>query len=82
MTESKVNRTFGELLVSILLASVAAFLAAIVGFVSGVFLGGLLPGEASESGLFFGPLGALCFGVAAVIVVFRFAIHYGDPPQR
>jgi len=72
-----------ELLIPILLAAVPAALMAIAGFVFGIFLcSWLFTGEATESALIVGPATGLLFGVATFFAVFRWIIHYGDPPSR
>ena len=73
----------GELLIPILLATVPAALMAIAGFVFGIFLcSWFFTGEATESALIVGPATGLLFGVATFVAVFRWVIHYGDPPSR
>jgi hypothetical protein len=76
---TKLKATFGEALIAIVVVSVVALLSAVVGFVAGVALGSLFPGEASESALIFAPLGAVIFGTMAFVVVYRWFVHYGDP---
>jgi hypothetical protein len=82
MATSKVAPTIGELFFAIVLASIAAVLAGISGFVLGIFLcGRFLSGEATESALVVGPTAALLFGSAAFALVFRWIVHYGDPTK-
>ena len=74
--------TIGENVFATLLAGVAAAIAAVVGFVGGIFLcGWLFTGEATESALIVGPALALVMAVAAFVIVFRKIITYGDPPS-
>ena len=82
MAKNNDSAGIGALLIPILLASVAAVLMAVAGFVFGIFLcGRLLTGELTEWGLIVGPASALLFGVTTFVVVFRGFIHYGDPPS-
>jgi hypothetical protein len=83
MATSKVEPTSGELFFAIVLASIAAVLAGIAGFVLGIVLcGRFLSGEATEWGLVFGPVTALLLGSAAFSFVFRWIVHYGNPPSQ
>ena len=71
--------TIGEIVFASVLSCVVAALAAIVGFVGGIFLCGLLfSGEARESALHVGPTLALLSGSAVFVICFRKIITYGD----
>jgi uncharacterized membrane protein YeaQ/YmgE (transglycosylase-associated protein family) len=64
------------------MSSIAAIFSAIVGIVVGVFLSGtLFRDRDGESALALGPLGALVFGAAVFILVFRKLSRYGEDPD-
>jgi hypothetical protein len=72
----------GENVFATLLAGVAAAIAAVVGFVGGIFLcGWLLRGEMTQWGLIVAPALALVMAVTAFVIVFRKIITYGDSPS-
>jgi hypothetical protein len=75
--------TIGENAVAITIAGATAAIAAIAGFVGGVFLCGLLfKGEATESGLVVAPALALVLGVAAFVFTFSKIASYGEPKDH
>jgi hypothetical protein len=77
---NKVELSFGELFVAIVLASVPAILAAIAGFVGAIVLcGRLFTDEMTEWGLILGPVAALIVGAIVFVTAFRWVIHHGDP---
>jgi hypothetical protein len=49
---------------------------------SRIWWGLAFAGEATESGLIFAPLDALVRGIAAFVIVYRYFVHYGDPPSE
>jgi ABC-type multidrug transport system permease subunit len=72
--------TIGENVFAIVLSGVAAAIAALVGFVGGIFLcEWLFTGEMTEWALIVAPALALVMAVAAFVIVFRKIITYGDP---
>jgi hypothetical protein len=82
MTESKQRPGAGELVVPLLLASVPAAIAGIVGFVGGIFLcQRFLRGESTEWGLIAGPLLAVILGGVGFVIAFRWFFRYGSPPS-
>jgi low affinity Fe/Cu permease len=71
--------TIGENIFATVLASIAAFLAGVVGFVGGIFLcGTLLSGEMTQWALLVAPAAALTVAVAAFVFVFGKIINYGE----
>jgi hypothetical protein len=74
--------TIGENVFATVLSAIAAVIAALVGFVGGIFLcGWLLSGEMTQWGLIVAPALALVMAVAAFVIVFRKIITYGDSPS-
>ncbi len=74
--------TRGEILVAVLISGVLAVLAAIGGFVAGIFLCRLFfSGESSESALILAPATALLVGAAAFVFAFRKMSSYGERPD-
>jgi ABC-type multidrug transport system permease subunit len=72
--------TLGEILFATVLAGVAAALAAVLGFVGGIFLcGRLLSGEMTEWALIVGPALALLMAVGTFVLLFWKIIRYGAP---
>ena len=70
----------GEIFIACIVGAVAAFFAAAVGFVGGVFLcENLLTGEATEWVLIAGPATALIFGIAGFVFAFRKIVTIGMP---
>jgi len=74
--------TRGEILVAVLISGVLAVLAAIGGFVAGVFLcTKLFTGEGTESGLVVATALALLVGTAVFVFAFRKLSKYGEGPD-
>jgi hypothetical protein len=77
---SNFEPTSAEVFVSILLASVAGLIAALVGFMGGIFLAvHVVRDPDGESALLLAPATALGFGVIMFILTFRYFIRYGNP---
>jgi hypothetical protein len=73
------NRTIGEIVFAFVLSAVAAFFAAVIGFVGAALLcANLLRGEAGEAGLILAPAAAFMLAVVAFSICFRKIITYGD----
>ena len=71
--------TIGEIVFASVLSTVAASIAAVVGFVGAAFLcAKLLSGEAGEAALVFDPAAALVLAVVAFSICFRKLITYGE----
>jgi hypothetical protein len=71
--------TAGESFIAFVMSGVAAVLAAIVGFVGGIFLcQRLLSGEMTEWALILAPATALVFGVVVFVFAFRKISTYGE----
>jgi hypothetical protein len=80
--EPLMRSTLGESLVAVLMAGVAAFFAAILGFVGAAwFCSALLSGEMGEWGLVVAPPTALIAAIVAFVAVFHKIRSYGDPPH-
>ena len=75
--------TIGENIVAVLMAGFAAFIAAIVGFVSAIVLcSTFLHGEMTEWDLILAPVTAVVFAVFAFVFAFRKISTYGDNPDK
>jgi len=74
--------TRGEILVAVLISGVLAVLAAIGGFVAGIFLcRTFFSGESSEFALILVPCTALLVGAAAFVFAFTKTSSYGERPD-
>ena len=73
--------TLGENFIAVLISGVLAVLAAVGGFVAGVFLcTKLFTGEGTESALVVAPVLALLFATAVFVFAFRKLSSYGEGP--
>jgi len=82
MTEGRQRPGVGELVVPLLLASVPAAIAGLVGFVGGIFLcERLLRGELTEWALVAGPLLAAIAGGTVFVLAFSRFFRYGNAPS-
>ena len=79
----KIDSTTGELLFSLLMASVASVFAAVAGLIGVVIVCRLMYSreQSSWAPLAFGPPIALILGGTAFILVFRWFESYGNPKQ-
>lgn len=74
--------TVGEIAFAAIIGLVVAALTAIAVFVGVIFLcARLFTGEASYSGLLYGPLAAIMTATAAFAVVFLRVLRYGNSPK-
>jgi hypothetical protein len=81
VTKSKQRPGVGEFVVPLLLASVPAAIAGIIGFVGGIFLcARFLKGESTEWALVAGPLLAVIAGGTVYVLAFSWLFRYGNAP--
>jgi hypothetical protein len=75
--------TFGEGFIAVFISGVAAFFAAIAGFVGALYLcARLLSREMSDWALILAPATAVVFAVAVFVFAFRKLSTYGEFPDK